>query len=431
MRQEPSLQRPLAGPDDVGREILLAVPVKPFRHLRVVLGPLAREHQQLLHVALGRVVEDAQDLLRGVQMRLVGGKRAVLAVAATGPRQRQRVVPAERDATTHARRGFYGRACVRSSALLLAALAVAACGGSGRSRLPTASLVLDFTPNAVHAGIYSAIAQGFDRANHVRLRVIVPSASTDGVKLLAAGRIDFAVLDIHDLAIAREHGADIVGIMALVARPLASLIAAPRFPTPTALTGQPVGITGVPSDTAVLRSVVAGSGGNPQRVHPVTIGFSAVADLLAGRVAAATAFWNDEGVTLERRRPGFHIFRVDAYGAPPYPELVLCTAASRLRRDRGLASSVVRALVAGYDFTLRHPRRSAAELDSAVPGLDPALTGAQLSALLPAFRAADGRVGGLVPATLERWAAWEKRFGIVQRRPNVAAMFDPRLVSRG
>jgi hypothetical protein len=43
-----------------------------------------------------------------------------------------------------------------------------------------------------------------------------------------------------------------------------------------------------------------------------------------GRVAGATAFWNDEGLTLRRRSPGFHVFRVDQYGAPSYPELIVC-----------------------------------------------------------------------------------------------------------
>jgi ABC-type nitrate/sulfonate/bicarbonate transport system substrate-binding protein len=315
-------------------------------------------------------------------------------------------------------------------ALVLATASIAACGGSAVTRVPDASLILDFTPNAVHAGIYSTIARGFDRRNHIRLRVLVPSASTDSIKLLAAGRVDFAVLDIHDLAIARERGADIVGIMALVERPLASVIAAPRFPTPTALTGQPVGISGVPSDTAVLDSIIAGAGGSPHRIHTVTIGFDAVADLLAGRVAAATAFWNDEGVTLERRRRGFHVFRVDEYGAPAYPELVVCAAGSQLRRHPQLAASVVRALIAGYNFTLQNPRQSASDLEAEVPGLDPALVSAELAALRPALRAPDGRVGELVPATLQRWAAWETQFGIVARPPDVAAMFDPRLVTR-
>src|SRR5579884_596942 len=112
--------------------------------------------------------------------------------------------------------------------------------------------------------------------------------------------------------------------MAIVERPLSAVIAAPGIASPKALQGKTVGITGVPSDTAVLRSVVAGAGGDPSKVKTVTIGFDAVADLLAGRVAAATAFWNDEGQAIRSKRPGFHIFRVEDYGAPSYPELVLC-----------------------------------------------------------------------------------------------------------
>src|SRR5258708_30486050 len=75
--------------------------------------------------------------------------------------------------------------------------ALAGCGGD--SGPPRATLVLDFTPNAVHAGIYSAVARGFDRARGVAITIREPSSSTDSVKLLLSGRADFAVLDIHDL----------------------------------------------------------------------------------------------------------------------------------------------------------------------------------------------------------------------------------------
>lgn len=315
-------------------------------------------------------------------------------------------------------------------AVLAAALAgIVGCGSSSPAHNPrSATLVLDFTPNAVHAGIYSAIARHLDTSAGVRLHVIVPSASTDSIKLLETGRVNFAILDIHDLAIARERGEDLVGIMAIVERPLSSVIAAPRIGSPHALEGQTVGITGVPSDTAVLDSVVAGAGGNPRRLKTVTIGFNAVADLLAGRVAAATAFWNDEGITLQRSRPGFHVFRVESYGAPPYPELILAATASTVQHDPALARSVVRSLVAGYRFTLAHPRQSASDLERLVPGLDPALVGAQLHALVPAFTGSHGRIGELDRPTLYRWAAWEVRFGIVGRAPSVGATFDGSLL---
>lgn len=317
--------------------------------------------------------------------------------------------------------------------VLVAGLFAAGCG-SGGSHAPVATVVLDFTPNAVHAGIYAAIARGYDRSARLRLHVVAPTASTDSIKLLETDHVTSAILDIHDLAIADQSNPThpgIVGVMAIVERPLASVIAAPRIGTPRQLIGKLVGVTGAPSDLGVLHSVVQGSGGDPALVKTVTIGFDAVPDLLAGRVAAATAFWNDEGVTLRQRRPGFHVFRAEEYGAPPYPELVLCVTRRTLAHNPGLVGAMVRALVRGYSFTLAQPAAAAADLEARVPGLDHRLVASQLAALLGAFRApVSGRVGALDPAVLRAWARWEPEFGVVHSRPDVATAFDVKLSAR-
>jgi putative hydroxymethylpyrimidine transport system substrate-binding protein len=330
------------------------------------------------------------------------------------------------------------RAARRSTLLvacLLAVVLLSGCGSGAKTtraseQVRAATLILDFTPNAVHTGIYAALAEHYDRDEGVDLHVIAPTASTDSIKLLETGRVNFAILDIHDLAIADQSAnPGLVGIMAIVERPLAAVIAAPDVGSPSQLQGKTVGVTGDPSDTAVLDSEVSGSGGDPRKVKTITIGFNAVADLLAGKVAGATAFWSDEGVTIRQERPGFHVFRVDDYGAPSYPELVLCVTRATLEHDPALVHVVVDALVRGYDFTLANPARGAQDLDRAVPGLDPKLVATQLHALLPAFRGAGGRVGVLDTATLTAWARWEARFGIVRAVPDVTATFDSNFVA--
>jgi len=150
-----------------------------------------------------------------------------------------------------------------------------------------------------------------------------------------------------------------------------------------------------------------------------------VGDLLAGRVPAATAFWSDEGLTVRAKRPGFHVFQVQDYGAPSYPELVVCVTGATLRHDPTLIRETVDALARGYEYALANPAQSAADLDRAVPSLDPKLVATQLNALIPAFRGTGGRVGVLDTATLRAWAGWEARFGIVRSEPDVAQAFDP------
>src|SRR5688572_3315102 len=106
------------------------------------------------------------------------------------------------------------------------AAALAGCGDDGESgSSPTVTVGLDFTPNAAHAGIYAAVRTGRDEENGVRIRIRPPAGgSPDSLKLLATRRADIAVLDIHDLGLAIERGTDVVGIGALVQRPLAAVI---------------------------------------------------------------------------------------------------------------------------------------------------------------------------------------------------------------
>jgi putative hydroxymethylpyrimidine transport system substrate-binding protein len=316
---------------------------------------------------------------------------------------------------------------VRRTRLAIAALAcalLAGCGGQSASEVPneSANLVLDFTPNAVHAGIYMALARDYDGDQGVTLHVQPPSSSTDSVKLLVSGRTQFAILDIHDLAIAREKGRDIVGVMPIVQQPLAAVMAQPSVTRPRDLQGKKAGVTGLPSDDAVLDSIVRGDGGDPRRVKRVTIGFEAVAALLAHRVDGATAFWNAEGVALKQKRPGIREFRVDQYGAPSYPELVLCTTRKTLDGDRSLVAATVRALRRGTTQAIQEP-------DSAVEALverahvDRAETARELDAVSPAFTGDGDKPGVFDVAALRQWAAWEARFGITARPPDVGAAF--------
>jgi putative hydroxymethylpyrimidine transport system substrate-binding protein len=313
---------------------------------------------------------------------------------------------------------------------LLCALLLAGCGGATGGDRPNedASLLLDFTPNAVHAGIYLATARDYDDAEGVHLQVRAPGASTDSLRLLQAGRTDMALLDIHDLGLAREQGRDIVGVMALVQRPLAAVLAQPDVRRPRDLEGRRAGVTGLPSDVAVLRSIVKGDGGDPDTVRTTTIGFQAVKALLARRVDAATAFWNVEGVALHARRPGIREFRVDDYGAPPYPELVLCVTRRTLDERRPVIEAVIRALQRGYDQTQADPDSAVEALVDANPDLDRAAAEAQLDAVAPAFTAGARAYGELRASVLEDWAAWDLEFGILSKPLDVSAAFDRSLV---
>ena len=320
--------------------------------------------------------------------------------------------------------------------LAAAALAVAGCAGSAGSDRPNteATLLLDFQPNGVHAGIYLAVDRGFDEAEGVELEVRRPGTSTDALKLLRAGRAQAAILDIHDLGLAVERGAEVVGVMAVVQRPLAAVIAAPGIGRPRDLEGRRAGVTGLPSDDAVLRAVLEDSGADAERVDTITIGFQAVKALLARRVDAVTAFWNVEGVALRAERPGIHEFRVDEFGAPRYPELVLVVNRTLVQDEPSIVRAIIRTMQRGYTETQRDPESAVQAMVEREPDLDRDALTAQLDAVAPAFQAGVPAYGLLDAQRLRAWSRWDEAFGITRGRVDVRQAFDTTLVgpvSRG
>jgi putative hydroxymethylpyrimidine transport system substrate-binding protein len=308
----------------------------------------------------------------------------------------------------------------RVAALLAAALLGAGffgCGGGGAEpgAPKGATLVLDFQPNAVHSGIYAAQTNDDFKDAGLDLTIREPSSTADSAKLLESGRADFAVMDINDFGIARERGLDLVAIAAIVQRPLAAVIARDRneIRTPADLAGKTIGVTGVPSDDAVLDTVLRSGGVDPSSVHRVTIGFNAVAVLAAGKIDAATAFWNAEGVQLQQLGIPIREFRVDEFGAPRYPELVVATS----RANCSDAPRFLVGLSGGYKELKRDPGAALDDLFSAVNGLDRPSQEAQLAALRSAH--AFGSNGG-GPYTSElpldhavSWTKWAAENGTV------------------
>lgn len=321
--------------------------------------------------------------------------------------------------TLHHRTRYIAGLCA-----LAASLALAACGGEDRpgaeAEPRTVVLSLDFVPNAVHAPIYQAVEGGHDRANGIALDIRKPAGGPDALKLVASGEVDVGVLDIHDLAIAREQGTDLVAIGALVDEPLAALIARSGIDRPRDLEGRTVGVSGLPSDPAFLRAILDHDGAEYAKVRQVTIGFSAVSRLLSGRVDAVPAFWNAEGVALRERGFDVEEFRVEEYGAPAYPEVVMITARKTLQAERDLLKRTLAALEAGRRATVDDPDAAVETIAQAAETRDTSLVRAQLDAVSPIFAEGlrfDRRM-------LEQWADFDAEVGIVESRPDVDRAFD-------
>src|ERR1700694_1097863 len=145
----------------------------------------------------------------------------------------------------------------RLVAAVLAVLALAGCG-SGARRLVHATLVLDFVPNAVHAGIYRALAAGYYRRAGIDLQVIPPGSTSTTLALVDGGKAQFGLADGIDVAEQIALGRDARAVMAIVQRPLGAPIAlaSEHLRSAADLVGKTVGITGGTLDRPARRNAV-------------------------------------------------------------------------------------------------------------------------------------------------------------------------------
>jgi putative hydroxymethylpyrimidine transport system substrate-binding protein len=313
-------------------------------------------------------------------------------------------------------------------AALVAALLAAGCGekpepggatgGGAGERL---RLMLDYLPNADHAGIYEALESGGYRKAGLDVQITAPPDPAAPLRLLLAGKTDIAISYEPELLLARDKGARLVAVGALVQKPLTSLMSVGKagVKSPQDLRGKRVGTAGIPYQSAYLRTILQKAGVDPGSVKETNVGFNLVPAMISGRVAATLgAFWNYEGVDLQRRGRDPVIQHVEKLGVPNYSELVFVVRRADLNQDfAARVRRFMQATARGYAALKADPTAGVDALMKAAPDLDRGLQEASVKATLPAFfPAGDLPFGYMDAAEWQRYADWMLDQGLIKQR---------------
>ena len=120
-------------------------------------------------------------------------------------------------------------ALATGAALLLSACSSARATDAAPTASPAAgkltpvTVVLDWTPNTNHSGLYLALANGWYKDAGLDVKVVEPG-DTSGLQLLAAGQADFAYSVAEELLPARAAGADVVSVATVIEHNTSSLL---------------------------------------------------------------------------------------------------------------------------------------------------------------------------------------------------------------
>lgn len=310
---------------------------------------------------------------------------------------------------------------------LCLALPLAAAGCGEKKETTTASpgsaqpltLMLDWTPNADHVGIYRALSEGdFGRVG-LDVHIQTPNDPAVPLQLLAAGRVDAAISYEPEVLLARDRGLPLVSVAAVVQRPLTSIISlqAKKIAAVKDLRGKKVGYAGIAYQRAYLSTILAHAGLPTDAVHEINVGANLVPATLAGSVEATLGgYWNYEAIQLTQKGKHPRVIRVDQVGVPTYNELVLVVRRATIMQHPDLVRRLVQAVARGYESVRSNPAAGVQALLSANPGLDGNLQRASVRATLSSFFPGGGKPWGWQnPVLWNAYGQWMMNHHLISR----------------
>lgn len=216
-------------------------------------------------------------------------------------------------------------------------------------------LPMGYIPNVQYAPYYMAVDKGYFAAEGIEIEFDY-KFETDGVKLVAAGELPFAVVSGEQVVLARAQGLPVKYFMQWYRKfPVAVFSLKDKgIATPADLKGKTVGLPGFFGATYVGWKAFAEANGLADGdVKLEEIGFTQAAAVQQGKVDAAVGYVVNEPILLEQQGLAVNTFSVG--DAVDMVANGLLTNEKTIKENPQLARGMVRALTKGIQDTLANP----------------------------------------------------------------------------
>ena len=265
---------------------------------------------------------------------------------------------------------------------LLAIAGLSACSGENNAsksgegdKLEKVTLVLDYTPNTNHTGIYLAKEKGYYKDQGIDLEIIQPSDS-DSVTLVASDKAQFGVSYQEDVtyALTREKDPLPVKAIATIIQHNTSGFAAPvekNIKTAKDFEGKTYGGWGSPSEEAIIKLAMEKQGADFNKLKRVDIGKDDYFTATKKNIDFAWIFDAWTGVEARLKNVKLDYIPIkDIDPALDYYTPILITNNKTIKENPELVKKFMAATSKGYEEAIKDPSGAADILSKAVPELD-------------------------------------------------------------
>ncbi len=273
------------------------------------------------------------------------------------------------------------------------------------------TLMLDWFPNVDHLPVYLAQKSGYFADQGLDVEIIVPSETSDALKLTAAGKVDLAVSYQPQTIMAADAGLKVKAVAPLVVKPLTTLMFLDEsIKKPADLSGKKIGYT-VPGLMDMLLKGFADINGITDYT-PMNVGFTILPALASKQVAAVMGpFKTYETVTMQQQGVTPRFFELEKYGIPEYEELIFTAGEATLETKKAAVHGFVLAVHKALADIQKDPEKALSLYFDALPDVDKE-TETKAFALTAEYFATPGQV-----SDPEKWQAFidfSLKYGLIK-----------------
>lgn len=236
------------------------------------------------------------------------------------------------------------------------------------------TLVLDWTPNPNHAGIYIAQALGYFEEAGLSVDIELPAEGT-ATQMVGAGKGDFGIGNTEDVihAISLDDPMPVKSVAAIVNHNTSGFVSlkSAGIESPADWAGKTYGGYGGTTEEKIVRYIAEKNGVDPDSITFVDLGNSDTLTALQNGIDFIWVFESTELIGLNKQEVEYNYIPVrECDEVFDYYTPVLIVNTDVEKNDPEMVRAFVEACAGGYEYAAEHPDEAADILLEAVPELD-------------------------------------------------------------
>ena len=253
------------------------------------------------------------------------------------------------------------------------------------------TVVLDWTPNTNHTGMYVALEKGYYEDSGLDVEIIQPPEG-GALSLVAANKAQFAVTFQEEIgpALAAENALPVTAIATIIDHNLSGIISLKEkgIDSPKKLEGANYASWDTPFEKGILKSIVEQDGGDFHKVNLIPNTVTDVISALQTNIDAVWVYYGWDGIATELAGLETNYISIrDVNPTFDFYTPILASGNDYLQENADQVRKFLAATAKGYEFAIENPDEAAEILVNYAPEVDLALAKASQAFLANEYRA--------------------------------------------